>query len=321
MAKSWLWLSLRGRRWVAAGGGLLAVAGLDLANPVAAQTAPRIIPSAASVVPAGAPAPLEAKATAPGTAPAAASGGWQWLQTLALPNPGPASLDRRGTLYVADADNNLRQFAADGRPLNTYAPAQPGHLAQLEAYNLTNTLVFYDDRQQVVLLDRFLAPIAEIRLADYLDGTVRAATLAPDNTLWLFDESALVLRQLDPQTGRLLLNTPLDLIIGRTRPDFRFLRAYQNHLYLVDRSTGIYVFDNLGNYQKKLPFAGLSWVGFAGDELYYVLDGTLHFFHLYQLAERVQALPAGAGEVRQVLLGEGFGYCLGPLGVAVYRRP
>ncbi len=277
----------------------------------------RIIPSAASVVPAGAPAPLAARTDAA----APALGGWELLRTVALPNPGPASLDRRGTLYVADADHNLRQFAADGRPLNTYAPTQPGHLAQVEAYNLTNTLVFYDDRQQVVLLDRFLAPIAEIRLADYVEGTVRVATLAPDNTIWLFDESALVLRQLDPQTGRVALNTPLDLIIGRTRPDFRFLRMYQNHLYLVDRSTGIYVFDNLGNYQKKLPFAGLNWVGFDGDELYYLLEGKLHFFHLYQLAERVQALPVGAGEVRQVLLGEGFGYCVGAIGISVYRRP
>ena len=61
-------------------------------------------------------------------------------------------------------------------------------------------------------------------------------------------------------------------------------------------------------------------MGFAGDELYYLLDGKLHFFQLYQLTERVQALPAGAGGVRQVLLSEGFGYCIEDLGVAVYRR-
>jgi hypothetical protein len=29
--------------------------------------------------------------------------------------PGPASLDRRGTFYVADAANNLRQFGRDGQ--------------------------------------------------------------------------------------------------------------------------------------------------------------------------------------------------------------
>ncbi|MEJ7661728.1 MAG: hypothetical protein WKG07_20185 [Hymenobacter sp.] len=105
--------------------------------------------------PRGNPAP-GGRCPAPAEVPAA--GAWALVRTLRLPNPGAASLDRRGGLYVADADNNIRQFGPEGLPLNTYAPAQPGHVAQLEAYNLTNTLVFYDDRQQLVLLDRFLAP-------------------------------------------------------------------------------------------------------------------------------------------------------------------
>ncbi len=285
----------------------------------AAQTqtlAQRIIPSAASVVPAGAPAPLEAR---PGLA--ATPGPWQLLTTLALPNPGVASLDRRGTLYVADQDNNLRQFSGEGQRLNTYAPTQPGHIGLVEAFNLTNTLVFYDDRQQVILLDRFLTPITELRLADYVDGTVRVVTLAPDNQLWLFDESNLVLRQFDPQRLSVVQNTPLDLIIGRSRPDFRFLRMYQNNLYLVDRTTGIFVFDNLGNYKKKLPFAGLNTVGFRGDELYYLAADGLHFFHLYNLSERLVPLPAGldAAAVRQVLLGDDRAYVLTAAGVRVYR--
>ena len=92
-----------------------------------AQTVPappsRIIPSAASVLPAGAPAPLEARADAPPPA----AGTWQLVRTVPLPNPGPASLDRRGTLYVGDADNNLRQFAADGRPLKGVKDADKIH--------------------------------------------------------------------------------------------------------------------------------------------------------------------------------------------------
>ena len=166
-----------------------------------------------------------------------------------------------------------------------------------------------------------MALITEIRLADVLDGTVRVATLAPDNHIWLLDESNLVLREYDPSTQRLVQNTPLDLLIGRSRPDFRFLRQYQNNIYLLDRSTGIYVFDNLGTFKKKLPFAGLSTVGFRGDELYYLDGGALHFFHLYKLSERRRALPAGfdPAAVRQVLVGEGFGYLFTAAGVAVYR--
>ena len=73
----------------------------------------------------------------------------------------------------------------------------------------------------------------------------------PTTCIWLLDESNLTLREFDPRTLRVVQSTPLDLLIGRSRPDFRFIRQYQNNTYLVDRSTGVYVFDNLGNYRKK----------------------------------------------------------------------
>ncbi|UYZ63073.1 hypothetical protein [Hymenobacter weizhouensis] len=247
----------------------------------------------------------------------AQSAAWTLVRTIALPEPGVASLDRRGNLYVTDAQNNLHQYAPDGQPLNTYSPPLPGHTAQVEAWNTAKILVFYDDRQQVVLLDRFLAPITEVALIDHLDGMARAVTLAPDDRYWLLNESDLTLRQFDGVQKRFTLTTPLDLLVGRTRPDFRFLREYQNNLYLLDRTTGVYVFDNLGNYRKKLPFAGLTSIGFRGDELYYLADGQVHFFHLYQLTERT--LPVPAADTRQVLVGEGFAYCFTPQGVQVYK--
>lgn len=290
-------------RWGARWGAVLAVLGILAAGAVRAQVS--------------APAPSLPGATL--TASPAAP--WKLLRLIKMPNPGAASLDRRGALYVADADNNLHQYGPEGLPLNTYAPTQPGHVAQVEAWNVTSTLLFNDDRQQLVLLDRFLALIAEVRLADYLDGTVRVATLAPDNRIWLLDESSLVLREFDPSTQRLIQNTPLDLLIGRSRPDFRFLRQYQNNTYLVDRTTGVYVFDNLGTYRKKLPFVGLNMVGFRGDELYYFDSGVIHFFHLYNLSERRVVLPAGVAPdaVRQVLVGEAFAYIFTAAGVAVYQ--
>ena len=307
---------------------------LSMGFAAAAQT----VPNAASVAPAAKAAPAQTVTAPPasgavppagdrpgGTAPQDA--GWQLVATIKLPNPGPASLDRRGTLYVADADNNLRQFGRDGQALNTYAPPQPGHVAQVEAWNLTQTLLFYDDRQQLVLLDRFLAPLSEIRLADYLpDATVRAATLAPDGRLWLLDESTLTLRTLSPQTGLLPQTTPLDLIIGRARPDFCFLRHYQNSLYLVDRASGVFVFDNFGSYQKKLPLPGLSYVGFQADELYYFDAAGLHFFDLYKLRERQLPWPAallaagGPATVRQVLLSDDYAFLITTAGVQVYRQ-
>ncbi|MBX0291038.1 hypothetical protein K3G63_11340 [Hymenobacter sp. HSC-4F20] len=270
-------------------------------------------PAAGSIAPASQAAPV---VTVP-TDPEAPAGAWVLVRTIALAQPGPASLDRRGNLYVTDAQNNLHQYGPDGQPLNTFSPPLPGHTAQIEAWNTAKVLVFYDDRQQAVVLDRFLAPLAELRWPDYLDGQVRVLTLAPDDRYWLLNESDLTLRQFDQGQKRFTITTPLDLLIGRSRPDFRFLREYQNNLYLVDRSSGIYVFDNLGNYRKKLPLPGLSYVGFRGDELYYLAPDGVHFLHLYTLADRLLPLPVTRGQ--QVLVGEQYAYVLTAAGVQVYK--
>jgi hypothetical protein len=274
-------------------------------------------PAAGSVAPAAQAAPV---LTVPADTQPAAPGAWQLVRTVALAQPGPASLDRRGNLYVTDRQNNLHQYGPDGQALNTYSPPLPGHTAQVEAWNTTKVLVFYDDRQELVLLDRFMAPITKLTLLDFFDGMVRAATLAPDDRYWLLNESDLTLRQLDASVGRFTITTPLDILIGRSRPDFRFLREYQNNLYLVDYNNGIYVFDNLGNYRKKLPFPGLTTIGFRGDELYYLAPDGVHFFHLYNLTEHTVGLPAAAqpGSIRQVLIGEKYAYVLTATGLQVY---
>jgi hypothetical protein len=311
----WLCSTLSSKHWLGGKFAALLVPFALLAGSLQAQiTAPR----AGSVVPPSRTAPdsVNKGKIAPQSA---ATNGWMLVRTISLRQPGAASLDRRGNLYVADGQDNVHQYGPDGQPLNVYSPPLPGHTAQLEAWNVSKIMAFYDDRQEIRLLDRFLAPITQLRLGDYFDGLVRVATLAPDDKLWLLNESDLTLRQFDPTPQRFGQTTPLDLIIGRSKPDFRFLRQYQNNLYLVDRNSGIYVFDNLGNYRKKLPFTGLTTVGFLGDELYYLADGALRFFQLYTLAERTQVLPSVPAGIRQALIGEQFAYLLTPTAVLVYK--
>ena len=323
MVTRWLCWNMAGRRgssearteWQV--GGFCGVLLLALLVPVFSfpTLAQTTAPPAGSVAPAGQAAPVITPPLDTATTP----NRWQLVRTIRLDQPGAASLDRRGNLYITDRQNNLRQFGPDGQALNTYSPPLSGHVMQVEAWNTAKVLVFYDDRQQVLVLDRFLSPISELALASYLDGQARVVTLAPDDRYWLLNESDLTLRQFDVTQKRFTITTPLDLLIGRSRPDFRFLREYQNNLYLVDRIGGIYVFDNLGNYRKKLPLPGLTYIGFRGDELYYLAADGLRFFHLYNLTERILPLPVTTAQ--QVLVGDKYVYLLTAVGVQVYRIP
>ncbi|WP_347157739.1 hypothetical protein [Pontibacter chitinilyticus] len=202
------------------------------------------------------------------------------------------SQDRSGNVYLLDARQNLLRLDSLGRPLDTFSPPTRGRIHSIEAWNPMKLLLFYQDRQQLLLLDRFMRPISSINLSELnYQGTARAATLAAGDGFWLFDETNFALRKLDLRQPGSVIETPLNLILNRNQFDVRQLREYQNMVYLLDFNGGVYVFDNLGNYKTKLPFTGVRYMGFRKNELYFVQDAMLHFFDLYTLQERTIPLP------------------------------
>lgn len=202
------------------------------------------------------------------------------------------SEDQNGNIYLLDTKQNLLRLDSLGKPLDTFSPPTRGRITSISAWNSMKVLLFYQDRQELLLLDRFLRPIGTTRLLDldYLN-TVRAATLASDEGFWLFNETNFSLDKLDLRLGKITSETPLNLILERERFDVRMVREYQNMIYLLDFNNGIYVFDNLGNYKNKLPFTGVSYINFRKNELYFVKQDKLVFHHLYTSQQREIAFP------------------------------
>ncbi|SIT91510.1 hypothetical protein [Pontibacter indicus] len=213
--------------------------------------------------------------------------------SFAISSPTTVSAARNGNIFLMDPAQNLFVLDTTGKAVNTFSPPSRGRISAVEAWNPMKVFLFYEDRQELTLLDRFMRPIANTRLTDlgYM-GSVQAATFTSDDSFWLFNESDFTLSKLDLRYQKPIIETPLDLILDKARFDVRFIREYQNMVYLLDYNGGIYVFDNLGNYKKKLPFTGVSYISFKGNELYFVKDNALHFFDLYKLRERTLPLPS-----------------------------
>ena len=244
--------------------------------------------------------------------------------------PGAASADPNGVLYVADALQNIVQLAPTGQRLQTYSAPVRGRVAALDAGFTGKVLAFYDDRQALIIFDRFLSPMTALQFADYpatAERLIRAATLAPDGTIWLYDERQLALVRLDPRDPSGATAVPLDLILTSPRSDIRALHAYQNKLYLLDRASGIYVFDIFGAFSRKIALPDLTTmtdVQFRGDELFFLTpDGrALRFEALYAAAtppRRVglPAAPSGRPWTRVVAGPGGEVYLLNSLNIGV----
>jgi hypothetical protein len=215
------------------------------------------------------------------------------LREVKIQSPASVSLDRYNHIFVGDERGNVNQYDAEGKFLLTYSPPKVVRLSLLEAWNTTKIFTFSRDFQQYTLLDRFLTPIGQYSLDETTVGFARVASLSADDNLWLFDEVDFSLKKLLLRTGAVSINAPMNRILDARDYDLAFLREYQHMLFISDRNSGLLVFDNLGNYRKKLPFKGLSSFGMLNEEVYFLQGSEVHFFHLYTFAERSLTLPEG----------------------------
>ena len=258
----------------------------------------------------------------------------RFARLIPFEKPGAASADPNGLLYVTDALQNIVQVAPTGQRLQTYSAPVRGRVAALDAGFTGKVLAFYDDRQALTIFDRFLSPMTALQFADYpatAERLIRAATLAPDGTIWLYDERQLALVRLDPRDPAAATAVPLDLILTSPRSDIRALHVYQNKLYLLDRASGIYVFDIFGAFTRKISLPDLTSVTdiqFRGDELFFLTPNGrgMQFEALYAAAappRRVglPAAPGGRPWVRAVAGPGGEVYLLSGASIGLIAAP
>ncbi|MBR0569513.1 hypothetical protein KB205_02725 [Microvirga sp. STS03] len=217
-----------------------------------------------------------------------------YIRTIAVGSSTAISTGTNNAVYLLNPRRNIVQLDSLGRLVTLYSPTSNARITTIDAWNPMKVLAFYADRQELLLLDRFLTPITSVALADFeINNTVKAAALAADDGFWLFDETDFKLSKLDLRLRKVTIETPLNLVMDRNKFDIRMLREYQNQVYLLDYNSGIYVFDNLGNYKQRLPLTGISYIGFLNDELYFVKEVNLHFYDLYKHEQRTIAFPEG----------------------------
>ena len=108
----------------------------------------------------------------------------------------------------------------------------------------------------------------------------------------MLDQTDFSLKKYNIHANILEIETPLDLIFDPDNYNISFMKEYQNFLFVSDKQLGLFMFDNIGNYKKKIPVKGIEYFNFAGDRMYYMKDGYLIFMNLYNGALTGIPLPS-----------------------------
>lgn len=215
---------------------------------------------------------------------------YQLLDSADIEEPHQVSSDKFNNIYLVSSFGSIDKYSSDGKLLTHFSPSKPGNITLIEAWNPLKVFTLYGDFQECLFLDRFLVSENRFSLTP-ISSYIGLATISADNNLWLVDYSDFSLKKYDLTFDQVIIQRPFDLLLDPNHYDLKFMREYQNLLFISESSTGILVFDNLGNYLSSIDAPGIGYFGFFGNELYYVKDKTLYFYDIYNYTSRQLQIP------------------------------
>ncbi len=210
--------------------------------------------------------------------------------------------DPIGKLYVVTPSNEVQQYAPDGRVLYKYNNNTLGELTRIDATDPFQLMLYYEEYQTVVFLDRTLNLLSTINLWEFGFRQPIAPAMSNDNLLWVYDRADFRLRKLDRQGNTLFDSGDLNSMLNITpRP----LEISARHILVVlnDPDNGLMLFDNFGQYIESLPIPGSSQIQLPepGHLLFFHRNKWVSF-HTALRKETAFSLPSGVPFDAQVLV-------------------
>lgn len=159
-----------------------------------------------------------------------------------------------GELFVINADNQLIKYNSNGDSVGVFNDVKKyGKLSFVQAQNSWKTLLFYQNFQTIVLLDKYLKNIGSINLQARNYFNVSAVTTSYDNNIWLFDGREFKIKKIDDNGNTLMASVDLRQLFDES-PSPVWMADNDGFLYLYDPSKGVYVFDYYGAFKTLLRF-------------------------------------------------------------------
>lgn len=192
------------------------------------------------------------------------------------------SQDRTGNIFLTFKGGAITKYSSSMDSLISFSPEKLGDITLLEAWHGFQIFAFYEEFQEFALLDRFLTRDTRYRLSQSSANYVNMCAISSDQNLWVFEENQLRLIKINLNIRAIDIEVPLEFVLDATEHKITFLREYQNLVFLVDKYSGIYIFDNMGNYLRKIEAPGIINCSFRNEHLFYLQNNEVHNIDLYQ---------------------------------------
>jgi len=195
-------------------------------------------------------------------------------------------------LYIVN-NNTLYQIDLENYSQKNYTHSLTGGISGIDASDPFRILIFYKDFNQVVFIDKNLAPIVSpIFLNQMGFDHVAAVCQSINGGFWLFDQSLQQLFYLDKNLNQSKKSSSLSFIIDQSSGLSPVYMVEKNdYIYIGIRGQGILLFDNYGTYIKMFPVEDISGFQVIDDKIYYSNNNKLMYYNTADYEQGEIALP------------------------------
>lgn len=201
------------------------------------------------------------------------------------------SKNRSGEIFLAFEGGTITKYNESLDSIISFSPSKIGDITLLEAGHGFQIFTFYNEFQEFAILDRFLTRDTRYDLSQTSANYIDNCTFSRDQNIWAFEENKMRLVKINLSIREVVVEVPLEFIIDSQDHKISFIKEYQNLVFIVDELSGIYIFDNLGNYLRKVEAKGVEQCSFNKDHLYYVEGNQLQVISLYSKDRQLIQLP------------------------------
>jgi hypothetical protein len=199
-------------------------------------------------------------------------------------------VDRLQQFYAVTDDHTLKKFSTSGDLLKSFNENSLGAISLVDVSNPFQPMVFYNEYQTAVVLDRSLSELYRFKLSDLGFTQVDALALSSDNMLWLYDPNSFKLIKFE-SNGTINLESPDLTMILESSFFPESLREADYKVFANDPDNGMLIFDNFGNFIQKLSVFNIGYFQVSGNFLIWMdADKNLHRMHLKTFREQSSPL-------------------------------
>jgi len=199
------------------------------------------------------------------------------------------AIDRLGNFFLVSGNGEIKKYDANGKILASLNESKTPTL--LEPWFHPRIFIYQEQNQQCITYDRNFQNPDNRQLDPAVAIKPLLACPTNDNKLLVLDGADFSIKKVNPSNNEVTAEFYIDS--AESRPNFIYLREYQNLIFLLDKNSGIVIYNNIGKKVNQLKTDANNF-GFFGYQLYFLQDDKIVFFDLY--TEKVRLENVGRGK-------------------------